>query len=107
MDKKESDKSIKRLVEWEEHQFNPGYWINRFPLGFPTKRSWGALFLSIIDVILCIPTFFLFLYESLISPNTINIVACILFGLFSLVAILRAFRLRPEKVDVKKYDRKR
>lgn len=56
MGKKKRD-PIADLEEWQEHQYNPGYWINRIPPWIPTRRTIGFWLLSLIDVLIIKPTF--------------------------------------------------
>jgi hypothetical protein len=44
MGKNNDDDALEKLREWQEHQYNPGYWINRFPFGFPPKNKKWLVF---------------------------------------------------------------
>jgi hypothetical protein len=96
---KESDE-VDKLIEWQEHQNNPGYWINHRPFFEPPKRSPGFFIVGLIDVILLVPTFLFTLMVFLQTRSRDIIYLLIALGVFSVLAVLRAIRLRPlEKVE--------
>ena len=96
MSKKEPD-DIQMLNEWQEHQLNPGYWVNRFSIFFPAKRTVGLWIIALIEFFMIVPTFII---SSLIylfidrDPSYVPLI--VILGFFSIFATLRAFRLKPD-----------
>jgi hypothetical protein len=97
MSRKHQPDPIDRLKEWQDHAYNPGYWINRFPLGFPPKPSRGFWILALIDVFICIPVFVALLLLYLSEHDSMLVIPLILFGGFAVLATLRLPRLRPPR----------
>jgi len=86
---------IDNLEEWREHQLNPGYWINKIPPFLP-KRSKGFWIISLIDFFLLVPAFLFSLWMYL-SENDKSLIPLVLIsGVGSVIATLRAMRLKPE-----------
>ena len=99
MSKKYRD-PIEDLNEWQEHMYNPGHWVNRFPPHFPPKPSIGFWILSMIDVILIVPAFILLTIQHVFGKKMPGGPILIgFYGIFSLFSILRAIRLKPGKKD--------
>jgi hypothetical protein len=97
MGKIDKDDPIADLREWGEHQYNPGYWINRFSPFFPPKRTKHYWFLAIIDVVFIIP-FTLALLVLYINKHDPDLLIPLLLCLFlSVVSTLQLIRLRPLK----------
>ena len=55
MSKKHAREAIKELLEWEQHMYTPGYYINRFSPFFPPKPSIYTWILTLIDFVLLVP----------------------------------------------------
>ena len=77
--------------------YNPGYWVNRIPFGFPPKPSRGFYILAIIDVVLMIPAFILLLWLYVSEPKPTLLFMVISYGAFAMLALLRLRRLRPTR----------
>ena len=89
---------IDDLNEWQEHQYNPGYWVNRLPAGFPPKRSKGWFIIGLIQAILIVPAFIILLVDYTFNNRPSNyLVATIILGVFSILIVLYAFSQRPLK----------
>jgi hypothetical protein len=86
---------IDGLEEWREHQLNPGYWVNKLP-PFLTKRSKGFWIISLIDFFLIVPAFLFTLWMDLSDGNHIYDPLLWILGIASIVATLRAIRLKPD-----------
>jgi hypothetical protein len=97
-DKKNDDDAFYKLREWQEHQYDPAYWVNHLPPGFPPKRTRGLWFLALIFVFLFISTFFLMLWLYLSERDPYLIRPLIIFGLLSLLSLWVAKRFKPSKV---------
>jgi hypothetical protein len=89
------DDGIQKLIEWEEHQYNSGYWINRFSPFFPQKRIKFNWILSLVDFYLIIPAFILFLIVFIQTNEKILIAPLILLGVFSIIVVLRKQYFTP------------
>ncbi len=88
---------ISELNEWQEHQYNPGYWINRPPF-FPPKRTKGWWILSLIDVFLVVPAFFIIAgIYFFVEQNKLFLVPLVILGLFSILLLRRALIFKPYK----------
>jgi len=91
---------IDDLNEWQEHQYNPGYWINRLPAGFPLKRSWGLFIIGLIQAILFLPAFIFMLIDYISTTRPWNyLVATIILGVFSILIVLWTISVMPLKRD--------
>jgi len=95
MSRKHEPDAIERLKEWQDHAYNPGYWVNRFPLGFPPKPSRGFWILALIDVFVCVPMFVALLLRYLSQPDSLLLIPVIFTGGMAVLATLRLPRLRP------------
>lgn len=95
---KESDE-VDKLIEWQEHQNNPGHWINHRPFFEPPKRSPGFFIVGLIDVILLVPTFLFTLVVFILTRSRDILFLLIVLGVSSVLAVLRAIRLRPLEKD--------
>ena len=94
---KESDE-IDKLIEWQEHQNNPGYWVNHRAFFEPPKRSIGFYLISMIDVVLFVPVF-IFSFVVFIKTRSRDLFLFMLSsGIISVLSILRAIRMRPPQV---------
>ncbi|MBK9928105.1 MAG: hypothetical protein IPP66_22775 [Anaerolineales bacterium] len=86
---------LDKMKEWQDHQYNPGYWVNKFSPGFPPKRSKGFWLFSLIDVFVFVPVFIFSLFVYFIEGNSGYLYLVGIFGAFSILAILRARRFKP------------
>jgi hypothetical protein len=89
------DDPFSKLREHQDHQYNPGYWVNRLPFGFPPKRTKGFWILSLIDAFFLIPAFFLMLWLYLTEWTTTLLIPLIILGVGAVLAYLRADSLKP------------
>ena len=109
---KENDELVK-LKEWQDHQYNPGYWVNKFSPQFPHKRTIGFWILILIDVVLIIPAFIFSLIVYFIEVNEVYLIPIGILGVSSILVSLRAIRLKPEpkleksQVEIEELRRKR
>ncbi len=95
MTRKDHD-PISELNEWQEHQYNSGYWVNRFSPFFPPKRSKGFWIIALIDLFVIVPTFFFMSFVYIfVEPTSQLLVGTIVLGVFSIIIILRAINLKP------------
>ena len=92
---KEKRDPIAELEEWQEHQYNPGYWVNRLPPGFPLKRerrlSLGYLFLFVFYLV-----FVIFVLIVILSGETFYFPLLFLFGVPAIYSLWRFFRHKPD-----------
>jgi hypothetical protein len=87
---------FENLKEWQDHQYNPGYWVNRIPFAYPPKRSKGIFLTYLIQAALIIPAFIIFLAAYLLDGNqTVFLVMMLFTGVFSVILILLLIRYRP------------
>jgi hypothetical protein len=91
-DKDEMDK----IQEWQEHQYNPFYWVNRFSPLFPPKRTRGFWIISLLDLFLILPAFLTFCWMYLAERNSQYLPFVVMLGALSVVLTLRAIQLRPD-----------
>lgn len=99
MPKRKRD-DIADLNEWQEHQYNTGYWINKLQPGFPPKRSKGYFIFGLIHVIFFAPAFTFMLIDITFNSRPSNhLIATIILGAFSLLMVAFTIRMRPLKRD--------
>jgi hypothetical protein len=84
-----------KIQEWQQHQHNPYYWVNKFSPLFPPRRTVGFWILSLIDVLLIVPAFLAFCWLYFSERTTAHLGLVIIFGAFTVLVTLRAIRLRP------------
>ena len=85
------------LEEWQEHQYNPGYWAGgKFRLGFPPKRAKGMWLFSFIDLAVSAISFLLFSILFIIERETYFLIPLGVFGIILILSILRTRRFKPE-----------
>jgi len=100
MTRKDKD-PISKFNEWQEHQYNSGYWVNRFPPFFPPKRTKGYWIFGLIELFLLLPPFFLASYAYIFvekNPNYLLLIG--LLGVSNVMVAMRAIKLRPLKHKV-------
>lgn len=89
------DDGIQELIEWEEHQYNKGYWINRFTPFFPPKRTKGNWILSLITLFMFVLLFIVSIFSYFQAYDLQSIAFIIVTGLFSFAAIIQVRNLKP------------
>ena len=92
----QNNDEMEKIQEWQEHQYNPIYWVNRYSPLFPPKRSRSFWIISLLDLLLIIPAFLVTCWMYLADPNIVYLPFMVLFGALSVVMTLRAIRLRPD-----------
>ncbi len=85
-----------KIQEWQEHQYNAFYWVNRFSPLFPPKRTRGFWITSLIGLILSLPVFLAFCWSYFADRNNGSLPLVLIFGALSLVMTLLAIRLKPD-----------
>ncbi len=92
---------IEELQEWQEHQYNPGYWVNRFTPEFPPKRSMGRWLLELFQVLIIVPAFFFMSYVYFfVEKDSLYLPMLGVLGVISIVGILRALRVKPLATEI-------
>jgi len=91
-DKEEKD----QIKEWQEHQYNPFYWVNKFSPLFPPERTRGFWITSLIGLFLNIPVFLAFCWLYFADRNSGSLPLVLIFGALSVILTLLAIRLRPD-----------
>ncbi len=87
---------IEQFNEWQEHQYNSGYWINRFGPFFPPKRSKGPWLLGIIGLsmailaVLVVASLYLFVEH---NPSYLGALGFLM--LVGLACLWQIFRFKP------------
>ena len=87
---------IDQIEEWQEHQYNPLYWVDRFSPLFPPKRTRGSWITSLIGLFLNIPVFLAFCWSYFADKNSGSLPYVLIFGALSVILTLLAIRLRPD-----------
>jgi hypothetical protein len=85
-----------KIQEWQEHQYNPFYWTNRFSPLFPPKRTLGFWIASLLGLFLSLPAFLAFGWSYFAERNSESLLFALIFGALSLVMTLLSIRLRPD-----------
>lgn len=102
---------IEKIQEWQEHQYSPLYWVNKFSPLFPPKRTRGFWITSLIGLFVILPAFLAFCWSYFAEGNSGSLPLMLIFGALSLIMTLLAIRLRPdfhrEKVQTEVKERKR
>jgi hypothetical protein len=102
-----SDDPISRLREWEDHMWNPGYWVNRFSPFFPPKPSKGFWILALIDAFVIVPTTIVLTYFYFIEGDRYFVLPLLFMIALAIVAVLREYRLRPNRSDLSQQELER
>jgi hypothetical protein len=84
------------IQEWQEHQYNPFYWVNRFSPMFPLKRTRGGWITSLIGLFLNLPAFLAFCWSYFVERNSASFPFMLTFGALSVIMVLLAIRLKPD-----------
>ena len=87
---------IDKIEEWQEHQYNPLYWVNRFSPFFPPKRTRGGWITSLIGLFLNLPAFLAFCWSYFVESNSTALPFVLIFGALSVIMVLLAIRLKPD-----------
>jgi hypothetical protein len=87
---------IEKIHEWQEHQYSPFYWVNKFSPLFPLRRTRGAWITSLIGLFLMLPGFLAFGWSYFADGNRESLPLMLIFGVLSLIMILLTIRLRPD-----------
>ena len=85
-----------KIQEWQEHQYNPLYWVNKFSPLFPPKRTRGFWITSLIGLALNLPIFLTFCWTYFAERNSESLPFVLIFGALSVIMTLLAIRLRPD-----------
>jgi hypothetical protein len=85
-----------KIEEWQEHQYNPFYWVDKFSPLFPPKRTRGFWITSLIGLFLSLPPFLAFCWSYFVDSNSKSLAFMLIFGTSSIVMTLLAIRLRPD-----------
>src|SRR5512144_3170934 len=86
---------INQIQEWQEHQYNPFYWINKYSPLFPPKRTRGFWITSLIGSFLNLPVFVAVCWSYFADKNSESLQFVLIFGALSAILTLLAIRLRP------------
>jgi hypothetical protein len=87
---------LEKIQEWQEHQYNPFYWVNKFSPLFPPKRTRGFWITSLIGLFLVLPALLAFGWSYWADGNSESLALVLIFGALSLIMLLLAIRLRPD-----------
>lgn len=87
---------MEKIREWQEHQYSPLYWVDKFSPLFPPRRTRGFWITSLIGLFLILPGFLAFCWSYFADKNSGSLPFVLIFGTLSLVMILLAIRLRPD-----------
>ena len=87
---------IDQIEEWQEHQYSPLYWVDKFSPLFPPKRTRGFWITSLIGLFLNIPVFLAFCWSYFADKNSGSLPFVLIFGALSVILTLLVFRLRPD-----------
>lgn len=86
---------MEKIQEWQEHQYNPFYWVNRFSPLFPPERTRGGWITSLIGLFLNLPAFLAFCWSYFADKNSASLPWMLIFGTLSVIMVLLAIRLKP------------
>jgi hypothetical protein len=84
-----------KIQEWQEHQYNPFYWVNRISPLFPPKKTLGSWITNLLGLFLSLPAFLAFGWSYFAERNIESLLLALIFGTLSLVMTLLTIRLRP------------
>lgn len=88
---------IEDLKEWQEHQYNLPYWINRNTPFFPPKRGWGMFLFEFIQYLLMLAGFILIAIANYYERDNKFIAVLVILGVFLIMATLRMLKFKPKK----------
>ena len=84
---------IEELNEWQQHAYNPGYWLKRGPPFFPPKPSRGMWILSWINAVVVFLFVIAFLFKVFVEKGGIEDVAMLVVGAVFMVISIRTIRV--------------
>ena len=87
---------MEKFHEWQEHQYSPLYWVDKFSPLFPPKRTRGFWITSLIGLFLFLPGFLAFCWSYFADGNSESLPWMLVFGALSLIMTLLTIRLRPD-----------
>ena len=93
---KEKRDPIEELNEWQEHQYNPGYWVNRFSPEFPPKKSLGFWLIDLFQF-LFFGFWFIIVVIVMILDDPKYFPLLIILGVGEVYLALRLIRLKPDR----------
>jgi K+-transporting ATPase A subunit len=95
MSKKHARDAIKELLEWEQHMYTPGYYINRFSPFFPPKPSIWTWILTLIDFVLLVPAAIAMTWLAIVERSVILAVLAAITVLFVVITSIMLWRMWP------------
>jgi hypothetical protein len=97
---------IEELNEWQEHQYNPGYWVNRFSPRLPPRKTKGIWILEIISLVWIVIGFIAAVIAYFVAgPLPVIKFSLWLFGIFTILALIRARNLKPKEFEFSQQER--
>jgi hypothetical protein len=87
---------MKKIEEWQEHQYSPLYWVDKLSPLFPPRRTRGFWITSLIGLFLNLPVFLVFFWSYFADGNRDALPFVLIFGALSVILTLLAIRLRPD-----------
>ena len=97
MSKKHARDAIKELLEWEQHMYTPGYYINRFSPFFPPKPSIWTWILTLIDFILLLPAAIAMTWLAIVERSVILAVLAAITILLVVITSIMLWRMWPSQ----------
>ncbi len=88
---------IEKLKEWQDHQFNSGYWVGRLPYNHPLKRSLKVYVIVLIEFIFMLIGSGVLWLAYLLERDLRTLIAAIFSIIFTVVTYLTAKRVKPLK----------
>ena len=85
-----------QIQEWQEHQYSPLYWVDKFSPLFPPRRTRGFWITSLIGLFLFLPAFLAFCWSYFSDSNSGSLPFVLIFGALSVIMVLLTIRLRPD-----------
>ena len=95
MSKKHAREAIKELLEWEQHMYTPGYYINRFSPFFPPKPSIYTWILTLIDFVLLVPAAIAMTWLAIVEHSVILAVLAAITILLVVITSIMLWRIWP------------
>lgn len=97
MKKQKNVDPIQELNEWQEHMYNPGYWINRFSPFFPPKRGRLTAYTSLINLVVMLPMFVVVSYFAITMRNLGGFFLALILGAMTLSSLVMLVRFWPRR----------
>lgn len=105
---------IAELVEWQEHQYNPGqwiksdYWRNRLSHSSSPERPnriWGLI---LLEFLILIPTFLFASYVYFyVEKIPYYLILMSILGEYSILKIILVFRMKPPQNEDERKNKKK